>query len=301
MRETPKIENSEKPEREISLKEKIKMATAAGMAAMAIGGIPGMDNKSHAAEIAKDTATGNIALPDLGVAESKAKFEALIDEEFRKHREQKAEQVREELIRHFGSKEFLERLKIEHDGKEKVAEEIQRSCLENLKTCKIHCLSFDEIKKELEERGSDRKLADFYSPSEHAIYVFSDRGVRHEFIHAATRSMVSKRAAGILDESYKKRLFGFLDKEHKYLKQPWERLVRKQTLDYEMEKLGIKKYGDKFTKDHYERLMQFYWAGKLSKDSRQFIETTQPKFEYFEKIFNEIAQNENSGSEIKPA
>ncbi|MCX6795141.1 MAG: hypothetical protein NT165_00165 [Candidatus Falkowbacteria bacterium] len=66
-----------------------------------------------------------------------------------------------------------------------------------------------------------------------------------------------------------------------------ERYARKKALDIEMDDLGIKKYGENFTSEHSKKLLDFYKAGKLSKESNQFIETTKP--EYLEKIFNEIA------------
>ncbi|MFA6515231.1 MAG: hypothetical protein WCT42_03125 [Candidatus Paceibacterota bacterium] len=78
-----------------------------------------------------------------------------------------------------------------------------------------------------------------------------------------------------------------------YYGRPQEQYARKKTLDMEMENLGIKKYGDKFTQETFIKLMQFYKEGKLSKESTHFIEITKP--EYFEKIFNDISQTNDFG------
>ena len=77
-----------------------------------------------------------------------------------------------------------------------------------------------------------------------------------------------------------------------YFFDPSERLVRKQTLDLEMERLGIKRYGEKFTHEHYNQLIRLYNNNKLSQDADRLLETTKP--EYFEKIMNEIAQNDDN-------
>jgi len=69
--------------------------------------------------------------------------------------------------------------------------------------------------------------------------------------------------------------------------------VRKQILDLEMDKFGIKKYGEKFTRNHYNKLRDLDRAGVLSNDAHDFIQTTKP--EYFEKIFNELADTEKAG------
>jgi hypothetical protein len=73
-------------------------------------------------------------------------------------------------------------------------------------------------------------------------------------------------------------------------------LARKQALDAEMEKLGIKKYDEDFTGEHYDKLLEYNKAGNLSAGAREFIKTTKPEF--FKQIFNEIATNKNINSDL---
>ena len=88
--------------------------------------------------------------------------------------------------------------------------------------------------------------------------------------------------------------FEFHDSLHdplgkKYWMDPTERLARKKELDIEMKDLNIKKYEEKFTRKIYKKLMKDFKDKKLSSGSNQFIETTKPKYKYYKKIFNEIA------------
>ena len=78
-----------------------------------------------------------------------------------------------------------------------------------------------------------------------------------------------------------------------YLSRSTERLVRKQQLDAQLEDYGIKKYGEKFTRKHYDAIMLLYSIGAFSGDVDQFIRTTKPDYKVFKEIFNEIAKNEN--------
>ena len=63
-------------------------------------------------------------------------------------------------------------------------------------------------------------------------------------------------------------------------------------VDYEMERLGIKKYGERFTDEHYQKLVEYDKEGKLFMNTHEFMKTTKP--EYFKQIFNEIAANESA-------
>jgi hypothetical protein len=56
-----------------------------------------------------------------------------------------------------------------------------------------------------------------------------------------------------------------------------------------MEKLGIKKYGEIFTEEHYKKLLKLQKEYKLSLDAIQFINHIKP--EDFVKVMNELAEN----------
>lgn len=79
-----------------------------------------------------------------------------------------------------------------------------------------------------------------------------------------------------------------IDKLYYYI-DPTERDARKKVLEYDLEKLGVKKYEEIFTKEHYNKALELMEKGKLSEDSVEFIKMTKP--EYFLQIMNEIAEN----------
>jgi len=75
----------------------------------------------------------------------------------------------------------------------------------------------------------------------------------------------------------------------KYFSNISEMYARKKNLEMEMETLGIKKYGQKFTPEHIVILNEFKKQNKLSDSAKHFLEIIKP--EYLEIIFNEIAEN----------
>ena len=81
---------------------------------------------------------------------------------------------------------------------------------------------------------------------------------------------------------------------------PTERYVRLKILEKKLENLGIKKIGEKFTREHYDKMMELYFKNKLDDNGLEFIHFTKfsededdqdghKNFEIFEKLFNEIA------------
>lgn len=75
------------------------------------------------------------------------------------------------------------------------------------------------------------------------------------------------------------------------LSEPNELDARKKTTEYFMEQSGIKKYEEKFTKEHYKKLLELLKEDKVPNDVRQFLEMIKP--EYIEQIMNTIADNSN--------
>ncbi|HAV11300.1 MAG TPA: hypothetical protein DCX32_02025 [Candidatus Moranbacteria bacterium] len=216
-----------------------------------------------------------------------------------------AKEIRRTLQEHIASKEYLDKLALEFDGDLGMAEDAQKRRLEYLTSTSSEFMSYDDIQIEMTRReGSfeiprwlaelsfikkDFKTVAFYSTSEHSAFLplgENREAVEHELLHASTkgRKDISGTAKKMLRDSYDP----LHDEESdRYHINPTERLVRKQMLDLEMEELGIKGYGEKFTHDHYETLIDLYNKGELSQGAREFIETT--KAEYFEEIFNGIA------------
>ncbi len=135
------------------------------------------------------------------------------------------------------------------------------------------------------------------------IYIFKDtpkgekfdNSIRHEFLHSSTRGdkNISEKVKNILSETFRSSNRRKERVMNDYLLGSSERLVRKQQLDYQLEEYGIKKYGEKFTRKHYDAIMQMYNIGAFSEDVEQFIRTTKPDYKTFKEIFDEIAKNED--------
>lgn len=88
---------------------------------------------------------------NIAVEKSKVKIEKV--EKRENHASEIAEKIRQELVEHYSSKEYLDRLTVEYGGKEKRAKEVQLERVENLKTVEIDTsLSYaefaDKIKSE---------------------------------------------------------------------------------------------------------------------------------------------------------
>jgi len=132
----------------------------------------------------------------------------------------------------------------------------------------------------------------------------------HEFLHKITRRNLglSPKAIGLLKDSFDND--ANVSEYGQYLNIPTERYVRLESLKIELEKLGVKKIGDKFTREHLYRMMQLYLENKLSNDAKEFIsntihttdeddsqetdaEITEKYFDIYDKLFNEIASSDN--------
>jgi hypothetical protein len=220
-----------------------------------------------------------------------------------------ADRIKNEIKSHIGSQEYLEKLTKEMNGDRQGAENIQKDRLSYLdsvasffvndvnrsyaaEVLRISDNLNPSIPQWLIKMIGNEGMKGFYNSLDHKIFLTdgsNNETARHEFLHASTKSnfSITKEAGKILSDSYKP----LKNENDEYFSKSTERLVRKQQLDHEMEVLGIKKYGEKFTPEHYSKLMKFYNEKKLSSGSKQFIKTTKP--EYFEKIFNEIADNED--------
>ena len=212
------------------------------------------------------------------------------------------EKLRKELIKHVESEEYLGKLLIECEGNIKKAKDTQRKRLEYLKTVNANTVPTSDVDKEYPVPSwlipDGWSPNGFYNPINHEVFVpddgreyrdYNDSVTKHEFLHSSTRAMwnILSKTNKLLRKSYQP--YGVDWIYDIYLGNSSERLVRKQMLDLEMAKLGIKDYGVKFTKDHYKKMVEAYKDGKFSYDAEEFIETTRP--EYFEKVFNEIADN----------
>ncbi len=120
----------------------------------------------------------------------------------------------------------------------------------------------------------------------------------HEFAHDMTfaNMLLSKKALTLYTESFDQSRMSQGELEMiEYLKDPTERDARKKELEFELEKLGVKKYGEEFTDDHYRKMIELQKEQQFSNGADQFIRMTKP--EYFKKIMNEIAEHQTVASD----
>lgn len=213
----------------------------------------------------------------------------------------------EKIAEHIKSPEYLNKLMTEYGADETAAKEHQKIRLANLYNGGY------SLTDETPNFTSDRNSFETQLPKN---IIGSDFTPEHELLghKIVDGNVVSKNANKLLALSYKK-----FDPQSPYFKNlikadnekdfndmvrilnnyygdRGERFAYKQELEAEMEALGLKKYGEKFTSEHYDKLMKLYEQGKLSESSCRFIETTKP--EYFEKIFNEIASLGKDGKTL---
>ena len=127
--------------------------------------------------------------------------------------------------------------------------------------------------------------------------------IMHELLHSVTRGsdLILENTKDKLNKTFAG-MEGDLTLEEKeameYLKNPAERLVRKQQLEIKLEKLGIKKYGEPFIMEHYNKMREAVLDGKVKLDSNamEFImstqnakKTKQENFQTFKELFDTIA------------
>lgn len=169
---------------------------------------------------------------------------------------------------------------------ESAGEELQKMRLERV----------DKTPYVLEEGWIKEGAGGKYDPEKDTVTLGSgtveDGTGLHEYTHASTRSnmLMSQKAADLYTKSFNDDGFktnGEYFESAEYFNNPTERHARKKHLEYDMEKLGVKKYDEPFTPLHYKKLLDLLKEGKLSKDSEEFIRMTKP--EYMEQIMNEIA------------
>jgi len=229
-------------------------------------------------------------------------------------RNAKAYALKQEFVRHISSNAYLIKLAKEFDGDMKRALEEQRTRIELTDTVDIDANSNARTWPEgLENADGYYSLRDHEIKVDGHVFMMTDRYrsdvVRHEIAHASTRGdmRITDNARRILQQSYESTKIGdanYYDSKGNFLglKQSYgmdddylgndtERLARKQQLDLDMERLGVKKYGEEFTQEHYERIFEEYSKGTLSIGAEEFIETTKQDLEEYKKIFNEVADN----------
>lgn len=244
--------------------------------------------------------------------------------------EKATKQDKEELLNQMSSKEYLEKMTIECDGDESAAKSQVRMRIKNLEKTKIivetqediRKIVVDKINKELKDTlgvlGSEdsahrsdleeiaknsaskameiAKGAEFlgYTEKETGVHIAYDASLgttpRHELSHASTGGIntLPLKTMDLFRDAFKStpdtEMLDF------YFSNADEMLARKKELDKDLERLGIKKYGEPTTDTQLEKIKQSYDKGELSTGSMQLIEHV--KKGYLKKILDQVAKSE---------
>lgn len=229
------------------------------------------------------------------------------------------ENAKLELIKHIQSHEYLEKLASEMNISEEVAKEHQKVRTNNVLNLRYELESAFNIQTRL-----GRPAEAYFSSRDEKIVIPFDvdmrdekekrqfwETIRHELLHGSTQANkgLSDKAEHVFKESFASEKIdttgdiGMLTVSPKvelmYYSNPAELIVRKQILDLDMEKLGIKKYGEKFTDTHYKKLLELKEKGKLSGNVLELLEYIKP--EKFSEVMNELAENKGSKNYYHPA
>lgn len=203
------------------------------------------------------------------------------------------------LKKQIESNDYLNRLTIEFNGDKSEAEKEQQRRINSLRT--------DYLLEDLEEIQKKVKNAiGFYDYSRSHLPIVNKKGIEndtrvgtHEFAHQITggKFFMSEYAIDLYKKAFdstktsKEKILRDNINEEEYLGNPTELDARKKVLEMDMEKLGIKNYGEEFTDEHYKKLIKLKKEGKLSNDAYDFLRVIKP--EYIKKIMNSIAHEDN--------
>lgn len=203
------------------------------------------------------------------------------------------EKYKQELIDHFSSEEFLEKVKKDMKLNDKEASEKQEKLIKNLNTVKIVLASPDSIASLSSSYGMVGAAS--YSEKEHRVMIpFSEidwEEITHELIHAAYRATeeLPNNEEKILVHNFIKEK-GVSRETNEYLRDPAERIVRKTLIDLDLKRWGIKNYDEKFTHEHYLKLLKLKKENQLDGATLDLLNTTTEK--QLERMMNTIAFND---------
>jgi len=77
-----------------------------------------------------------------------------------------------------------------------------------------------------------------------------------------------------------------------YFSNPAEMYARKKVFEWDLERLGVKKYGERFTTEHYTKVIKLLREEKMSQGSLEFITIIKPKM--LLRVMNEIADSSSA-------
>mgnify|MGYP006976497370 CR=1 FL=1 len=174
----------------------------------------------------------------------------------------------EYMLKHIASNEYLKKLTIEVNGDVERAKKIQAERLANIQSVGIkyfkdtRALSDDVNEANLDNDGADSRGA--YDTQDHIVLLQKQEKDKlvsiHESSHASTRAEkgIPSETVEKLNIKNFKRYESLEDKDgtiKNYYYTPAEILARKQAIDFELERLGIKEYGEECSEKHLLQLL----------------------------------------------
>lgn len=193
------------------------------------------------------------------------------------------------------SNEYLDRLTEEFSGDRAKAEAEQKR--------RINALAQDYVLEDLSKIKHDagKNTLAYYAGTTHLPRNDGDQTTAiHESEHQITDgdNLITSYAKNLYKEGFSlkkakltENLIRNNDKKiwESYLSDPTEIDARKKELEFEMDKMLIKKYGEKFTEKHYKALKKLEKDGFLGERPAQFLKII--KHKDLIKIMNTIAAN----------
>ncbi|MFZ4648884.1 MAG: hypothetical protein ACOYMB_04650 [Patescibacteria group bacterium] len=207
---------------------------------------------------------------------------------------------------------YLKHLMKEFACSREEAAKHQRVRISNVGLINYRLESLDEIKKS----GNENPNAYFINNTNVVVLPYDlDRMevfylALHEMLHGAVNGDkgLSKESEEDISWSSFQENERFEDGYNAYMLMPAERYVRFKMLNYELNKLGVKRLNEKFTKEHYQKFMKILKDGqaengmKIHYNAADFIRFTRDfadpdkGYERLKKIFDEVAVNEKENS-----
>ncbi len=186
--------------------------------------------------------------------------------------------AKEERIEILKSDTYLKRLTIELDGNREKAEKLQKKLLKNLEDASFYISNFPYNTTDTSSGFSD-ELGFIVLGNKVGYFT-----ALHELLHHTTENGINipnrtKRKLTSLS-TFKENMTAkekrneeeYREKSHRsYYRSADEILARKVCFDTELEKLGIKKYDESFTEEHYKKVEKLEKEGKLNLNSDQFF------------------------------
>lgn len=220
------------------------------------------------------------------------------------------ENVRKKLFDVISSRQYLEKLQLEFNCSLDEAKKHQEVRFNNLKNVDIVFKSSIELKTPtfFNNPAMARYNSNFHQielPYDLSIDKISELAI-HELIHSivmgdkglSVKAVSELNSSADKNEKYSQRL-------NNYFISPAERYVRLKMLELELDKLGIKKFGEKISKSGYKKMIQWLEESKdktdFSIDGVEFLETTkdlddEKGLETLNNLFEEIADNQENDS-----